>query len=112
MSCFIVPATATIVTTSMRKKIPQKYHIEWLNSMLWGGVVMLAVEHYTHGEILPFPPFLTAMQNPADIFMILKELATIGGAMTVAIFAVWTVMVLIANTVTKMRQKKSIALTT
>jgi len=112
MACFLAPATVAIVTTSMRKKISQKYHIEWLNTMLWGGVVMLTVEHYTHGEIVPFPPFLTAMQNPADIPIMLQELATIGGAMTIAIFAVWVVMVLVANAAIKIRKKKITTLST
>lgn len=111
MACFIAPATAAIVTTSMGKRIPQKYHIEWLNAMLWGGVVTLAVEHFTHGEIVPFPPFLTAMQNPADIPIMLQELATVGGAMTIAIFAIWAVMVLVANTETKIHKNKVITLT-
>ena len=106
MACFLAPATAALITTSIKKKISPKYHIEWLNAMLWGGVVMLAVEHLTHGEIVPYPPFLTAMQNPADIPVMLQELATIGGAMTIAIVAVWIVMILVANQVAKIREKK------
>ncbi|MDD4476927.1 MAG: hypothetical protein PHY40_02095 [Patescibacteria group bacterium] len=110
MACFLAPATVAIITTGMRKKIPQKYHMEWLNTMLWGGVVMLAVEHFTHGEITLYPPFLTAMQNPADIPTMLHELATMGGAMTIAIFAVWTIMVLTVNIVEKIREKKNLTL--
>ena len=110
MACFLAPATAAIVTSSIGKRIPQKYHIEWLNAMLWGGVVMLAVEHFTHGEVVPFPPFLTAMQNPADIPIMLQELATVGGAMTIAIFTIWAVMVLVANTEAKIQKNKVITL--
>jgi len=112
MACFLAPATAAVVTTSMRKKIPQKYHIEWLNAMLWGGVAMLMIEHIAHGEVVLFPPFLTAMENPADTIVMLKEIATIGTAMMIAIFVVWAVMVLVANTVAKIREKKIITLTT
>src|SRR3989338_10100657 len=108
MACFLAPTTTAIITTSMRKKIPQKYHIEWLNAMLWGGVAMLIIEHIAHGEVVIFPPFLTAMKNPADIPIMLKEIATMGTAMTIAIFAVWAVMVLVANIVEKIREKKII----
>ena len=112
MACFLAPATAAIVTTSLKKKIPQKYHLEWLNAMLWGGVAMLMIEHIAHGEVVLFPPFLTAMKNPADISIMLKEIATIGTAMTIAIFAVWSVMVLIANMATKTSAKKILTSTT
>ncbi|MFH1187435.1 MAG: hypothetical protein V1688_01075 [bacterium] len=112
MACFLAPATTAIITTGMRKKIPQKYHIERLNTMLWGGTAMLIVEHIAHGEVVLFSPFLTAMKNRADIPIMLKEIATIGSAMTIAIFAVWGVMVLTANTAAKMREKKIITLKT
>ena len=110
MACFLAPATAAIVTTSIRKKIPKSYHIGWLNSMLWGGVIMLAVEHYIHGEIVLFPPFLTALKNPADTLMMIKEVAIIGSSMTVAIFVVWAIMVLISNIVARKHQKKAVNL--
>ncbi|MCK5460925.1 hypothetical protein KAI58_02990 [Candidatus Gracilibacteria bacterium] len=106
MACFLAPTTVAIVTTSLRKKIPQKYHIEWLNTMIWGGVAMLTIEHIAHGEIVLFPPFLTAMETPSEIPMMLKEIATIGTAMTIAIFFVWIIMVLVANTLEKMHEKK------
>ncbi|MFH1712926.1 MAG: hypothetical protein ABH896_01945 [Candidatus Jacksonbacteria bacterium] len=112
MACFLAPTTAVIITTAVRKKIPPKYHLDWLITMLWGGVVMLAVEHISHQEVVLFPPFLTAMQNPADIPVMLQELAIIGGAMTAAIVFVWTVMVLAANSAAKMRKKKAQILTT
>ena len=101
-----------LVTTSVKKKIAPKYHLEWLNIMLWGGVIMLAVEHIAHGEVILYPPFLTAMQNPADIPVMLQEMATVGGTMTVAIVSVWVVMVLIANKVPKIRKKKIQTITT
>ena len=110
MACFLAPATAAIVTTSIRKKIPKNYHIEWLNYMLWGGVIMFAVEHYIHGEIVLFPPFLTALKSPADTLVMLKEIATIGSLTTVAIVVVWAIMVLIANIVAKKNQKKAVNL--
>lgn len=97
MACFLAPTAAAIITTRLRKKIPQKYHIEWLNLMLWGGVVMLIIDHIQSGEIILSPPFLTAMQNSANILTALKEIATTGTAMTLSVFVVWTAMVLIVN---------------
>lgn len=93
MGCFAAPATVAIFTTVFRKKIPEKYHINWLNTMLWGGAAGLAAEHVAHGEIVPFPPFLTALNNPADMAAMFQEIATIGLGMVVACTLVWAVMV-------------------
>ena len=95
MACFIAPMSLAIVTTIFRKKIPESLKIDWLNIMIWGGVIMLAVEHIAHGEVVLFPPFLTAMQTPAEIPVMLQEMATIGGTMTIAILFIWIVMVTI-----------------
>ncbi|MCK5027098.1 MAG: hypothetical protein KAS07_01640 [Candidatus Pacebacteria bacterium] len=106
MACLLAPAAAAIITTSMGKKVDPKYHIEWLNTMLWGGVIMLMVEHIASGEIVLYPPFLTAMQNPADIPAMLQELATIGGSMTVTIIVTWALMVLITNKAAETNKEK------
>jgi hypothetical protein len=86
-----------IVTTVFRKKIPAALKIGWLNIMLWGGVAMLVIEHIAHGEVVFYPPFLTAMQNPADIPVMLQEVATVGGTMTIAIVVVWIILVAITS---------------
>jgi len=105
MACFIAPAATAIITTGFKKKIDPKYHIEWLNTMLWGGVIMLVVDHILNGEIVPYPPFLTAMQKANGFSTLLKEIITVGGAMTIAIFAVWIIMVLVANKTAINKQK-------
>ena len=97
MACFIAPMSLAIVTTIFRKKIPENLKIGWLNIMIWGGVIMLAVEHIAHEEIVLYPPFLTAMQNPADIPVMLQEMAVVGGTMTLAIVSIWAIMVYIYN---------------
>jgi hypothetical protein len=97
MACFIAPMSLAVVTTVFRKKIPENLKIGWLNIMIWGGVIMLAVEHIAHGEIVLYPPFLTAMQTPAEIPVMLQEMATIGGTMTIAIISIWLVMVYVYN---------------
>jgi hypothetical protein len=78
--------------------------LSWLNKLLWGGVILLAVEHIWHGEVVPWPPFLTAMKNPAEIPAMLHEMATIGVAMAVVVTVVWAIMVVIAE-----RREKAIA---
>lgn len=96
MACFLAPTTAAIITTAIRKKFPSKYHLDWLITMLWGGVVMLAVEHMSHGEVIPYPPFLTA-----GFSEVLPELLKVGVPMTFAITLVWATMVLVARVMSK-----------
>ena len=97
MACFVVPLATGVVTTVFRKKIPAALKISWLNIMLWGGVAMLVIEHIAHGEVVLYPPFLTAMQNPAAIPTMVEEMVTIGGTMTIAIVVVWAVLVAISS---------------
>lgn len=88
MACFVVPTVAAIITTAAGKKVPEKYHFNWLNSMLWGGVVMLAVEHIAHKEIVLYPPFFTA--GLREVF---PEMMKVGVPMTLVIFLIWGIMV-------------------
>lgn len=96
MACFSAPTAVAIVTTAFRKKIPKKYHINWLNGMLWGGTAGLALEHVAHGEIVPYFPFLTAMKSAEDTAVMVQEIITIGGGMLVACVVVWVLMLLVA----------------
>lgn len=86
-----------IVTTIFRKKIPAKYHIGWFNALTLGGSAGLALEHVAHGEIVPYPPFLTAMANPADAAIMFHEIMTIGLAMLLACIAAWGIMLYVAS---------------
>lgn len=113
MACFLVPAGEAIVTTIVQKIIEKKEKssdtkltkmgvswsrkLGWLNKMLWGGTILLALEHIWHGEVVPWPPFLTAMSNPAEVSPMLHEIATIGVAMAVTISIIWGVMVLVSE---------------
>jgi hypothetical protein len=67
--------------------------------MIWGGVLALLIEHIWHGEIVPWPPFLTAMSDPADTAEMLTEMGQIGVPMLLVIVAIWAIMVFIANRV-------------
>lgn len=107
MACFLAPMSLAIVTTIFRNKVPENLKINLLNIMLWGGVLALAVEHIAHGEVVLFPPFLTAMNNPEDIPVMLHEIATIGVAMTLAIIFVWLILVLVTQTKTEKLKKPS-----
>ena len=93
MACFIVPATVGVATTVLRKRFPERWHIGWLNIMIFGTTVAFAAEHYINGEIVPWPPFLTAMGSPAGTAAMLAEMATVGMPMTLALIAAWVVMV-------------------
>jgi hypothetical protein len=114
MACFLVPAGEAIVTTIVQKVIEHKEkktgeekdhvigmkwsrRLGWLNKMLWGGTILLALEHVWHGEIIARPPFLTAMENSADTATMLYEIATVGVAMAVTVTVIWGIMVLIAE---------------
>lgn len=121
MACFLAPMAEAIVVTVVKKAMEKREKKEmekgggaqmalpartglkfsrklgWLSSMLWGGVLLLAFEHIWHGELVPWPPFLTAMNNPAEAGMMLQEIATIGAGMAVFVTIVWGVMALIAD---------------
>lgn len=103
MACFIAPTTAAIVATGIKKKIPAKYHFEWLVMLFWGGSIMLIIDHLISGELAPYPPFLTT--NPAKI---LPEILIIGGSMTMSTVIVWIIMILTSN-IFKKENKKALA---
>ena len=116
MACFIVPATEAIITTIAHKviahkesssektdmdkqTIPWSRKISWLSNMLWGGSFLLAFEHIWHGEVVPWFPFLTAMNDPADPAEMFHEMATVGVSMAVLITIVWFVMCKVADSI-------------
>lgn len=57
----------------------------------------MALEHVWHGEVILWPPFLTAMKNPADVAPMLHEMATVGVAMAIFVTIVWVIMVIFAE---------------
>jgi len=84
MACFLVPMGLALVTTALRKRFPENLRISWLNALLWGAVLMLAVEHLAHGEVVPYPPFLTK-----GISEVLPEMLQVGFPMTLSMVGVW-----------------------
>ncbi|MGI5940051.1 MAG: hypothetical protein ACOX8V_05100 [Thermoleophilia bacterium] len=126
MACFIAPAAVAVITTVVQKVVKSKetaaatdrsqrprkttgkwtQKLRWLNTMLWGGVVLLALEHVWHGEVTPWPPFLTAIQTPGEVGPMLHEIATYGGAMIITIVIAWGILVGIAE-LAERRAKRS-----
>lgn len=88
MACFAAPATAAIITTAVKRKVPKKYHPEWLLSILWGGVLMLIVEHVAHQEVVPYFPFFTSGWSE-----MWPEILRVGLPMTLIIFIIWGAMI-------------------
>lgn len=127
MGCFVVPMAEAIVVSIVKKVVKKKKEntasvgavdvtfldgeskelnqtkidweekLSWLNQLLWGGVLLLAIEHIWHGEVVLWPPFLTAMNNPSEIPIMLHEMATIGTSMAIFVTLVWVVMVYVAE---------------
>ena len=124
MACFLVPAAEAIVTTVVAKVIKSKEKEEsvklslsdgsvqeatkikfstklgWLNKLLWGGSALLAFEHLWHGEVVPFFPFLTAVENGETAEM-LAEMGSAGVMMAVLVTAVWVGMLAVSSVVEK-----------
>jgi len=65
--------------------------LNWLTNLLWGGAVLLMFEHFWHGEVVPYFPFLTAAANPEDARQMLFEMSTVGVGMAVLVTVVWAV---------------------
>ena len=124
MACFLVPATEAIVTSIATKVINSKEKEEsvklslsdgsiqevtkinfstklgWLNKLLWGGSALLAFEHLWHGEVVPFFPFLTAVEN-GETSEMLGEMGSVGVMMAVLVTAVWVGMLAVSSVVEK-----------
>lgn len=105
MACFLVPGGEAIATSIVQKAVgkekARRWRLGWLNKILWGGTLLLMVEHVWHGEVVPWPPFLTAMSNPSDVPAMLHEMATIGTAMAVVATLCWVLLVVFAQAAVK-----------
>ena len=114
MACFVVPAAEAIIVTaayfaakrretkiearsfategkfeSNEKKVTWSRRLGWLLSLLWGGVLLLAFEHIWHGEVVLYPPFLSAMSTAEDTATMLHEMATVGTSMALFVTGIW-----------------------
>lgn len=128
MACFIVPTVEAVVVTAVSyglKKSEEKKQLQlktgnavgtvaekktgiswsrklsWLSGLLWGGALLLAFEHVWHGEVVPWFPFLTAMNNPEDTAEMLHEMATVGVTMAGIVTAAWVGICIAAESIVK-----------
>jgi ABC-type uncharacterized transport system permease subunit len=100
MACFLVPMILAVATSVVRRTargLAERLKLWILNALLWGGSILLALEHAWHGELVPWPPFLTAMTSPASIQIMLHEMATIGVAMTAAVTLTWATILMVSR---------------
>ena len=79
--CFFVPLTQAIVTTIYRvcTKRTDTFvgrNLKTLELMLWGGSIMLVVDHLVNGEFFAWNPM---------------ELLTVGLPMSLAVTAIWAI---------------------
>ena len=117
MACFLVSAAEAAVVKVVERveekkeegkqekslKVPLSRKLKWLTWMLTGGAVLLLFEHIWHGEVVPWFPFLTAMNSAGDTSEMLHEMATTGVCMAAVVTAAWIVMCVCADAIVKRR---------
>lgn len=105
MACFIVPMVQAIATSawnrSHRNDIEKAnapvlmQHLPTLEKMLWGGTILLIVDHILSGELTWRFPFFTALDQAGGGLVMLREMLTVGVPMSVVLTAVWAVYTLL-----------------
>ena len=104
MSCFLVPLTEAIATSAYRKinkesleksESALKRHVPALEKMLWGGSLMLIVDHAINGELSLSFPFFTALSAEGGFQIMLREMLTVGVPMALVLTVAWAVYALV-----------------
>ena len=105
MACCIVPLVQAAATSAYRKLNAKKVasaessalmrNLPALEKMLWGGSVMLIVDHIINGELTWKFPFFTALQKVGGGEVMLKEMLTVGVPMSVIVTVCWVVYALL-----------------
>ena len=62
--------------------------------MLWLVTGVLIIDHAMNGELMWSYPFFTAATSPEGVSEMVREMSTVGVAMSVFITAVWAVMII------------------
>lgn len=101
MCCFIVPMVEAVAVSIYRKVNSSsigradapalKRHVPTLEKMLWGGTVMLIIDHIISGELSWRFPFFTALGQTGGWEVMLHEMLAVGVPMAVVVTAVWAV---------------------
>ena len=97
MCCFLVPLAQAVATTVYRKVRNSGEKVRTLEKMLWGGSIMLIVDHIINGELTWKYPFFTALTDAGGASVFLRELLTVGAPMSLAITAIWGIWALISE---------------
>ncbi len=98
MACFIAPLVEAIAVTAIRKSglkgnSPYLQHLPDLEKMLWGGTLMLIVDHIINGELTWTFPFFTSLGQTGGAAILWREVLTVGVPMALALTAAWAVWV-------------------
>jgi hypothetical protein len=95
MACFVVPLVQAIATSALRKWGKKDgfigRNLSSLELMLWGGTVMLIVDHIINGELTWKFPFFTALGETGGGAVMLREMLLVGVPMSVVITLVWAI---------------------
>lgn len=114
MACFTAPLAAAIAagiirrstakTTEQTGTISWSTKLGWLEKLFFGGCALLSFEHIWHGEIIFQFPFLTGVRdgNAAEV---LREIVTVGSAMTALILAIWIGMLIVSSAIVRRTEK-------
>ena len=107
MCCFIVPMVEAVAVSIYRKVNSSsigradapalKRHVPTLEKMLWGGSVMLIVDHIINGELTWRYPFFTALGETGGAGVMLHEILTVGLPISAALTLVWAVWALVRS---------------
>ena len=98
MACFIAPLVEAIAVTAIRKSglkgnSPYLQHLPDLEKMLWGGTLMLIVDHIINGELTWTFPFFTSLGQTGGAAILWREVLTVGMPMALALTAAWGIWV-------------------
>ncbi len=94
MACFIVPMTQAIATSIARRRMkgrvettenPWLHQLPKLELMLWGGTLMLIVDHILNGEMTWEYPFFTILAHKEGFHLMMGEMLGVGLPMSVVI---------------------------
>ena len=83
MACFVVPLVQAVATSIWRKAATKAIadpasgallrNLPALEKMLWGGSVMLIVDHIINGELTWMFPFFTALEQEGGGAVMLRD---------------------------------------
>lgn len=100
MACFLAPLAEAVVVTVIRiiNKQPKTVlgnQLPALEKMLWGGTLMLIVDHVINGELTWKFPFFTALNELEGAQVMLREILVVGVPMAAALTVAWIIWALL-----------------